>query len=66
MNIASFILIAASYSVVGEGCLFPGISGEGTNVRFEWPWAEHSPAAPDAPAEPDRPAAGDRAGRPAE
>ena len=38
MRYLIFLLIAGSYTLIGEGCHFPGLRGDKHGVGLERPW----------------------------
>ncbi len=40
MKYLTFLLIAGSFTLIGEGCHFPGLRGDRQGVTFERPWGE--------------------------
>lgn len=38
MKYLTFVLLVGSYTLIGEGCHFPGVRGDKGGVSFEAPW----------------------------
>ncbi len=53
MKYLTFILLVGSYTLIGEGCHFPGVRGDKDGVSFAAPW-DGSAAAPEAADATDR------------
>ena len=44
MTYLTFILLAGSYTLIGEGCHFPGVRGDKGGIALEAPWGKSDEA----------------------
>lgn len=45
MKSLTLVLLVGSYTLIGEGCHFPGVQGDKNGISFEAPWGKPDEAA---------------------